>query len=95
MGEGNGLKNLSFFLVVELFINGTRFEPNYFTSLKINFDISERITLPLRYCDLGIISLIGITIYDMSRPYQESVVASTTIDLFDYEHRLRQGTFNL
>ena len=31
----------------------------------------------------------------MHRPLAESVVASTTIDMFDEKHRLRQGTFNL
>ena len=39
--------------------------------------------------------MIGITIYDMKRPYDESLIASSTIDLFDEKLRLRQGTFNI
>jgi hypothetical protein len=38
---------------------------------------------------------VGITIYDMHRPVTESVVASTTIDLFDAKRRLRQGVIDL
>ena len=54
------------------------------------------VNIPLRYCDLAPISLLGITIYDMHRPIAESVVASTTIDLFEPNSLLlRQGTFNL
>jgi Phosphoinositide 3-kinase C2 len=82
-------------MVVELRLNGRPFEPNFFTSLKKNFEIKEKIIIPIKYCDLSLVSLIGITIYDMKRPFVESVVASTTIDLFDNKHRLRQGTYNL
>ena len=71
------------------------FQPNYFTPLKRNFEISENIVVPIRYCDLSMKSILGITIYDMRRPFEQSVVASTTIDLFDEALRLRQGTFNL
>lgn len=31
----------------------------------------------------------------MKKPYEESLVAGTTIDIFDEKFRLRQGTFNL
>jgi hypothetical protein len=31
----------------------------------------------------------------MSRPFEESIVGGTTIDLFDEKLRLRQGTYNL
>ena len=41
------------------------------------------------YCDLAIKSLVGISIYDMRRPFENSLVASTTIDLFDEMLRLR------
>ena len=59
-------------------------------------EINEQITVPIRYCDLAQLSLLGITIYDMHRAVAESVVASTTIDLFDPTSLLlRQGTFNL
>jgi len=51
--------------------------------LKKNFDIKEKIIVPIKYQDLALVSLLGITIYDMKRPYAESVVASTTIDIFD------------
>jgi hypothetical protein len=32
---------------------------------------------------LAPLSQIGITIYDMRRPFDESIVAGTTLDLFD------------
>jgi len=38
---------------------------------------------------LATISLIGITIYDMMRPFEESIIASSMIDLFDEKLRLR------
>jgi hypothetical protein len=82
-------------MVVEIKLNGIKFEPSYFTPLKKSFDINEKIVFPMRYCDLAIKSLVGITIYDMRRPIDTSIVASTTIDLFDEKLRLRQGTFNL
>lgn len=80
---------MRYFLVVELHLNGYPFEPKFYTSLQKSYEINERIILPLRYCDLAMISLIGITVYDMSRPIAESVVAGTTIDMFDQKHRLR------
>ena len=43
----------------------------------------------MRYCDLAMKSLVGISIYDMRRPFEKSLVASTTIDLFDEKLRLR------
>lgn len=89
------LSPLQYFMVVELTLNGTPFEPKFYTGLQKTMDINEKVILPLRYCDLAAVSLVGITIYDMQRPVAESVVASTTIDLFDAKHRLRQGTVDL
>ena len=57
--------------------------------------MGEKIIFPIRYCDLATVSLIGITIYDMKKPYAESLLAGTTIDIFDEKFRLRQGVFNL
>jgi hypothetical protein len=65
------------------------FQPNYFSPLKKNFEIIEKVVFPMRYCDLAIKSLVGISIYDMRRPFENSLVASTTIDLFDEMLRLR------
>jgi hypothetical protein len=44
---------------------------------------------------LAPLTVIGISIYDMKRPYERSLVGSTTVDIFDDKLRLRQGTFNL
>jgi hypothetical protein len=82
-------------MIVELIMNGRPFEPKFFTALKSGFEFNEKIIIPISYCDLSLVSLIGITIYDMCRPLAEGVVASTTIDLFDEKLRLRQGTLNL
>jgi len=65
------------------------FQPNYFSPLKKNFEIIEKVVFPMRYCDLAIKSMVGISIYDMRRPFENSLVASTTIDLFDEMLRLR------
>lgn len=92
-----GIKNpsLQYFMVVELRVNGVPVEPKFYTNLQKNFEVNEKITFPIRYCDLSQVSLLGVTIYDMHRPLAQSVVASTTIDLFDRKHRLRQGVLNL
>ena len=70
-------------MIVELRLNGKPFEPKFYTGLHKTFEVNEKIVIPMRYNDLAMISLIGITIYDMRRPLAESIVASTTIDLFD------------
>jgi hypothetical protein len=53
--------------VVELRLNGKPFQPNFFTGLKKNYEIKEKIIIPVKYCDLALVSLVGITIYDMKR----------------------------
>jgi hypothetical protein len=64
-------------------------EPKFYTNLQKTFEVNEKITFSIRYCDLSEVALVGITIYDMHRPLKSSVVASTTLDLFDRKHRLR------
>lgn len=87
--------SLQYFMVVELRVNGVPVEPKFYTNLQRNFEVSEKITFPIRYCDLSQITLLGVTIYDMHRTLAQSVVASTSIDFFDKKHRLRQGVLNL
>lgn len=55
-------------MIIELKLNGTSFEPKFYTTLHKTYDINEKIIMPMRYCDLAMNSLIGITIYDMKRP---------------------------
>ena len=67
----------------------------FYTSVQSAFEIGEKIVFPIRYCDLATVTFLGFTIYDMKKPYNESCVGGTTVDLFDEKHRLRQGTLNL
>lgn len=54
-------------------------------------DVMEKVIFPIQYKDLSPNALVAITIYDLTKPYKESLVGSTTIDLFDSKFRLRQG----
>jgi hypothetical protein len=76
-------------MVIELSLNNQVFEPKFYTGIQISLDIEEKIIMPVRYCDLANASLLGITVYDMKRTLDESLIASTTIDLFDEKMRLR------
>lgn len=60
-----------------------------------SFEIGEKITFPMKVSDLAYKSKIGISIYDMNKPYAESLLGSTTVDIFDKKQRLRQGVYNL
>ena len=82
-------------MVVEIILNNKSLEPKFYTGIQGAFEINDKIIFPLRYCDLAPISIIGITLYDMKKPFDESVIAGTTIDLFDEKMRLRQGTIDL
>lgn len=84
-----------YFLVVELSLNNQGFQPQFYTGIQSRYEVEEKIVFPIKYQDLGAVSMVGITIYDMKRPYDDSLVAGTCIDLFDEKLRLRQGTFNL
>jgi hypothetical protein len=78
-----------YFVIVELSLNNQIFEPKLYTSLVNSYEIGEKIIFPIKYCDLAPLSKIGITIYDMKKPFDESIVAGTTVDLFDEKQRLR------
>ena len=84
-----------YFIIIELSLNSKVFEPTFYSGIHNTFEVGEKIIFPIRYCDLATVSLIGITIYDMKKPYAESLLAGTTIDIFDEKFRLRQGVFNL
>ena len=76
-------------MIIQLSLNNKIFEPKFYTGIQSSLELSEKIIFPIRYCDLANSTLIGITIYDMNKPYAESLVASTTLDLFDEKYRLR------
>ena len=86
--------NFNYFAVVELSINNQAHEPKLYTGIHNSYEIGENIIFPIRYMDLGPITKLGITIYDMKKDYEDCLVAGTTIDLFDDKYRLRQGTHN-
>jgi hypothetical protein len=82
--NGSTLKyDFQYFMIVEISLNNQAFEPKLFTGIRNSFEVGERLVFPLRYCDLSPVSILGISIYDMKKPYSESLVGSTTIDLFD------------
>ena len=76
-------------MIIELSLNNQVFEPKFYTGIQNSYDIEEKIIIPIRYSDLATVSLIGVTIYDMKKPYSDSLVAGTTVDLFDEKFRLR------
>jgi hypothetical protein len=80
---------------VELFQNGSPLDPKIYTKMFNSFEIGEKITFPMKVSDLAYKSKIGISIYDMNKPYSESLLGSTTVDIFDKKQRLRQGMYNL
>lgn len=51
----------------------------------------DKIIFPIQYQDLSPHAQIGITVYDLTKPHEQSLVAGTTVDLFDSKLRLRQG----
>lgn len=58
------------------------------SGVKFSFDIDEVIEIPLRVCDLAIISSFAISIYSMDS-LDDKPIASTVIDLFDSKRCLR------
>mmetsp|Transcript_44427 Transcript_44427/g.43098 ORF Transcript_44427/g.43098 Transcript_44427/m.43098 type:complete len:105 (-) Transcript_44427:2223-2537(-) len=82
-------------MVVEMSLNGKPLEPKLYTGINSSYAIKEKMVIPIKYCDLSPLSIIGISIYDMKKPFETALIGSTTIDLFDQKLSLRQGTYNL
>ena len=89
------LAECSLLIVAYLSINGQQVGPPIFSSHIRNFSFTQKIIFRLKYRDLSPISVIGITIYDMNQDVNQSLLGSTTIDLFNQKKCLRQGHYSL
>lgn len=82
-------------------MNNKIVEPKLYTGVKYNFELDELLTFPLKIRDLTPTSLLAIEVFHMDRDTEEGEdamevpIASTVVDLFDCENRLRQGTWDL
>ena len=84
------------FFTVRLVINGIVIEPEVLTDLILNSEFNELITIRYKYKDLPYDVMLAINVYSMQLPKDKSLLASTTINLFDSNFNLIQGntTFN-
>ena len=72
------------YLVLELTVRDGEVQHTHWTPLMRHFDFEEEVVVfPIKYRDLPIYAKIGITIYDVNKPSADSLVASTTVSLFD------------
>ena len=55
----------------------------------------ETIEFPIKIQDLSLHTVIGFSIYDMSKSENNGLIASTTLNLYDSKRRLRQGVYDL
>ena len=63
--------------------------------MKKTLFLDEYIVFPVPICDLAYNTVIGISVFDMSKPIADSLIGSTTVDVFDKKGRLRQGVHDL
>ena len=59
------------------------------TGVMTSYELNKQIEFPVRICDLTQNTHIGFTVYDMSRPYNMGPLASTMIDVFDADQKMR------
>lgn len=59
------------------------------TGVITNYELNKEIEFPIRICDLTPNTHVGIIIYDMSKQREDSLLASTVLDIFDQKQRMR------
>jgi hypothetical protein len=87
--------SIQIMVVCGLYLNHQLQEPRVQTGLISSYKIDQEFEFPLRICDLTPNTHLGFSIYDLGKPMEESLLASTSIDVFDYMTRMRMGTYNL
>jgi len=70
-------------VVCELYQNHRLFEPKMQTGLLSSFELAKEFEFPIRICDLTPNTHVGISIYDLSKPRDQSLLACTALDIFD------------
>ena len=79
------------YFTVRLIVNGLVIEPEALTDLVQNPDFNEFILLRYKYKDLTPDACLAISIHSMQLPQEKSLIASTTVNLFDENFNLQQG----
>jgi hypothetical protein len=75
--------NFQIMIVIELWLNHQKYEPDMQTGVMTNYELNHEVEFPIRICDLTPNTHVGISIYDMSKQHEESLLASTVLDIFD------------
>jgi len=98
----NSILNFSYpqfelYFVIKLIVNGLVIEPEQISELVLTQEFNENIIFRYRYKDLTPDSCICVNIHSMQLPQDKSLIASSTVNLFDEEFNLVQGkhVFNL
>ena len=76
-------------IVVELWLNHQPYLPKMQTGVLESMDFDFEMEFPIRICDLTPNTHVGITIYDLSVQQSEGPLASTMIDIFDSQSKMR------
>ena len=92
--------NFNICIEISLIVNSKIVEPKLFTGVKYNYELEEMLKFPLKVRDLTPMSCIAIEIFHMDKEddgtdAMKIPVASTVINLFDRENRMREGNWAL
>jgi phosphatidylinositol 3-kinase len=79
------------YFTVKLVINGTVFEPESITDVILTEQFNEQIIIRYKYKSLPLNSYLNINIYSLQLPKEESLLATTSVNLFDEKVNLIQG----
>ena len=100
--KSNSILNFSYpqfeiYFIIKLIVNGLLIEPEQISDLILTKEFNENISFRYRYKDLTPDSCICVNVYSMQLPQERSLLASSTVNLFDEEFNLIQGKhlFNL
>ena len=75
--------NIEVMVVAELWLNHQKYEPDIQTGVLTSYELAQTIDFPICIKDLTQNTHVGITIYDMAKPFKDSLLASTVLDIFD------------
>lgn len=81
--------NIEIMIVVELWLNHQHYQPEIKTGVLTSFELMQDIDFPIRIKDLTQNTHVGMTIYNMAKPFKDSLIASTVLDIFDSKQRMR------
>ncbi len=70
-------------IVIELWLNHQKYETDMQPGFMYDYELNHAVEFLIRLCDLTPNTHVGISIYDMSKQHEESLLASTVLDIFD------------